>query len=409
MKDFPKEIRVPDRALYKVGKKVEILKNLTWPLSHKNKFLKQWEKKNPELPKITYPKYDFSNQKLQLRDILRQCRSQHPFSLITKRTAKSFLLGLEMVEAVGTKRFFKLSKELYGSPEDLLNDEGVSTFRTAKRFLKSVKKFDLTSISPPELACILPETVVEEIKAVALEKFQDKKIKVITDSKLKSKASAGPQRIRIRAATTFTPHDVEQLIQHELLVHTLTLLNGRKQPLKTLGLNSPRTTCSQEGLAVFAEFITNTMDVTRLRRISARVEAIQLALEGADFLDIFLFFMEHGQSEEESYFSAARIFRGGCVKGRVIFTKDLVYLKGFIQVHNFFLTALQHKKFLNPQYFISGRMNCSDVDELAPLFRSSTLKSPAYEPDWISNRSTLLAFLLSSSVMSNLGLARFRG
>ena len=406
MEKIPKELKNQDKLLFKLGKKVEILNNLTWPLSTKKKFLKQWKKNNPSLPEIIYPKYNFSEQKSQLKTIAKNSNLDHPLSHLVKETAKSYVSALEMVEAVGTKRFFKISGNIYGTPKDPLNKDGVSTIRAAKRFLKSVKKFDLDSISPPESACILPETVVDSISKAADYTFGNHNIKILTDGKIKSKASASPTKIRVRKGTCFTEHDIQQLIQHELLVHSLTILNGRKQPLKTLGLNSPRSTCAQEGLAVFAEFITNAIDVTRLRRISARVEAIQIAIDGADFIDVFKFFLENGQSEEESFFSAARVFRGGNVRGESVFTKDLVYLKGFIEVHRFFLTALKHKKFLHPQHFISGRMCCEDVDLLAPFFTSNQLSPPAYQPDWISNRSTLLAFLLSSSVMNNLGLSK---
>ncbi len=406
MRDIPKELNAADRALFKIGKDVEILKNLTWPLSVKRKFLKQWSKGQVQLPVIKYPAYDFSKQRKELKLITQQCKSQHPFSELVKKTAQSYILGLEMVESVGTAKFLRISSKLYGVPKDPVSRDGVSTLRAANRFLKSVRRFDLESICPPEMACLRPETVVSDIKDAARRKFGDQAIKIVTDPKLKSKASASATRIRIREATAFTQHDVQQLIEHELFVHSLTLLNGRKQPLKALGLNSPRVTCAQEGLAVFAEFITNAIDVTRLQRISARVEGIQMALDGADFIDVFEFFLTNGQSEDESYFSAARIFRGGNVKGKVVFTKDLVYLKGFIEVHRFFLSALRHKKFLHPQYFVSGRMECKDVEELAPYFIRGTLKAPAFEPDWIKDRSTLLAFLLSSSVMNNLGLSK---
>lgn len=406
MRDIPKELKAADKALFRIGKDVEILKNLTWPLSAKRKFLKQYSKGREELPLVKYPAYDFSKQRAELKLIMQQCKSQHPFSSLVKRTAQSYIHGLEMVEAVGTTKFLRLSSKLYGVPKDPVSNEGVSTLRAANRFLKSVRRFDLASICPPEMACLRPESVVADIKDAAKRKFGDEAIKIITDPKLKSKASASAKRIRIREATAFTQHDVHQLIEHELFVHTLTLLNGRKQPLKTLGLNSPRVTCSQEGLAVFAEFITNAIDVTRLQRISARVEGIQMGLDGADFIDVFEFFLANGQTEDESFFSAARIFRGGNVKGKVVFTKDLVYLKGFIEVHRFFLSALQHKRFLHPQYFVAGRMECQDVEALAPYFIRGTLQAPAFEPDWIMDRSTLLAFLLSSSVMNNLGLSK---
>ena len=403
---IPKELVIPDRALFKIGKDIEILNKLVWSNSIKTKFLKQWAKKSPQLPKVSYQKHEFSKQHEQLRDVIRLSKGSHPFAIVIRDTAKSYKTGLRMIESIGTKQFMRLSTELYGAPTDPLSAGSVSTARAASKFLTSVRKFDLANITPPEDHCILPQTVVGAIKAAADSKFGSHNIRIVTAKKLKSKASASSSRIRIREETSFAEHDINQLIQHELFVHTLTLLNGRKQPLKTLGLNSPRTTCSQEGLAVFAEFVTNAMDVNRLRRISARVKAIQLGIDGADFIDIFKFFLDNGQTEEESFFSAARVFRGGKVEGGIVFTKDLVYLKGFIQVHQFFLKSLQFRKFLHPEYMISGRLDSEDVELLAPFFEKGALRPPKFEPNWLSNRSTLLAFLLSSSVMNNLGLSK---
>ncbi|WP_251274471.1 tyrosine/phenylalanine carboxypeptidase domain-containing protein, partial [Enterobacter hormaechei] len=75
------------------------------------------------------------------------------------------------------------------------------------------------------------------------------------------------------------------------LVHSLTALNGREQPvLPSLALSSPRVTATQEGLATFAEQITGSIDIERLKRISLRTEAIAMAREGADFIEVFRYF-----------------------------------------------------------------------------------------------------------------------
>ena len=60
-----------------------------------------------------------------------------------------------------------------------------------------------------------------------------------------------------------------------------------------------------------------------------------MALDGADFIELFTFFLDAGQWEEESVKSVQGIFRGGAVKGVVVFTKDAVYLQGLIEVHTF--------------------------------------------------------------------------
>ena len=403
---IPKRLLEADRLLFKIGKRIEILNKINWPAGVKNTFLKSWNKKNPKLPKIHYPKFCFGEEKNALIEISKIPKSIHPLSFLVVDTAKSYLLALKMIESVGKHRFTLYSKELYGAPDNLVSSLNYSTLKAAQKLLKQSKKFDIKELTPNSDYCILPETVVKQVKKASKKYMADAKLKVVTDFKIPSKASASPNKIKIRADTCFAKHDIQQLIQHELLVHTLTILNGRTQPLKSLGLNSPRTTSSQEGLAVFAEFITNSMDMFRLVRISSRVKAIEMGLNDADFIDVFKYFIELGDSEEESFYSASRIFRGGNVKGRTVFTKDMVYLKGFIEVHELFLKSIQDKKFIHPEIFISGRMSTHDVERLAPFYDSKFLKLPKYVPDWINDRSTLLAFLLSSSVMNQLGMSR---
>ena len=127
----------------------------------------------------------------------------------------------------------------------------------------------------------------------------------------------------------FSERDLEQLTQHEAFIHTLTLLNGKHQPhLRSLGLGAPRTTRTQEGLATFSEIMTGAIDIARLRRVALRVVMVKQALDGADFIEVFRGFLDAGQTEVESYRSAARVFRGGDVRGKVCFTKDGAYLEG---------------------------------------------------------------------------------
>lgn len=81
--------------------------------------------------------------------------------------------------------------------------------------------------------------------------------------------------------------DVYQLLQHEALVHVATAPNGKSQTdFEILGAAHAGTTEIQEGLAVFAEFISGAMDPVRFRRLVDRVIAIQISVESTD---LFMF------------------------------------------------------------------------------------------------------------------------
>jgi uncharacterized protein (TIGR02421 family) len=257
---------------------------------------------------------------------------------------------------------------------------------------------------------VLPSTeTAKKIKSRADDFFQDYKIKVLVDEELTSKAAAGSERVRVRGNSTFTLAEIEQLIQHEVFVHSATMLNGRRQPwLKSLGLGAPRTTATQEGLATFAELITGTMDLGRLRRIALRIKGIQYALDGADFLETFKFFLNAGQSELESFQSAARIFRGGDIKGRQVFTKDGVYLRGLISVHTFLRKAIQERKIDYPQRLFAGRLTISDVVKMDGSFEDGWITPARYLPAWVSNRQGLATYLCYNAFSHRLKLEEIR-
>ncbi len=145
---------------------------------------------------------------------------------------------------------------------------------------------------------------------------------VVMDPSLASNALAGRRRIAIRPTAQFNDKDVDQLIQHEAFVHVATSINGHLQPyLKILVEGHAGTTATQEGLAVFAEFITGNIDLDRLRRLSDRVIAIQHAIDGADFIDVYRYFLEKTDHPERSFQNAKRVFRGGVMTGGAPFTR----------------------------------------------------------------------------------------
>src|SRR5690606_8477941 len=143
----------------------------------------------------------------------------------------------------------------------------------------------------------IPAAVLRDELARALDAFFGAgTVRVELDPEPTAKAAAGASRIRLRDGAAVTTYDRHQLLAHEAFVHTLTALNGRAQPcLASLARTSPRVTATQEGLAVFAELMSGSIDIARLKRISLRILAIDMALGGADFVEVYRFFHDHGQ------------------------------------------------------------------------------------------------------------------
>jgi uncharacterized protein (TIGR02421 family) len=232
-------------------------------------------------------------------------------------------------------------------------------------------------------------------------------VAVETDPDLIAKAAAGATRIRLRSATSFSDYDRHQLLAHEAFVHTLTGLNGREQPhLKSLARSSPRITATQEGLAVFAELMSGSIDIARMKRISLRIIGIDMAIRGADFIEVFRFFLGSGQSDTDSFTSAQRVFRGAPLTGGAAFTKDSVYLHGLLSVHTFFRWALKNQRMSLCRNLFAGKLALHDVIALESCFDSGYIAQPRWLPPWVQHAHGLAGILAFSLFANRIRLDR---
>src|SRR3546814_19404569 len=92
-----------------------------------------------------------------------------------------------------------------------------------------------------------------------------------------------------------------------------------------------------------------------MKRVSLRIEAIAMALESAGFIDVFRYFLAAGQSAEESFASAQRVFRGVPLDGGCAFTTDAVYLRGLVGVHTLDRKSVVWGKSVSVRIDLGGR------------------------------------------------------
>lgn len=133
-----------------------------------------------------------------------------------------------------------------------------------------------------------------------------------------------------------------------------------------------------------------------------------MALQGADFIEIFQSFLEAGQTEEESYQSAVRCFLGGDVNGGAVFTKDSVYLKGLLEVYAFLATCIRENRPELANYLFAGRLSPGDVIELAPYFENGFIDGPYYMPHRARDLRTLASALACNAFFTCLDLSRVK-
>ncbi len=393
-----------DKELIRCARSINVLATLTWPDVYCAHFLETWRRKNPQLPKIQYPGIqNLKNLCDALDAICAKCDTGHPLEKHLYLTADSYRTAAELLNHIGKPKFSELSADLYGNPKDRILNTRLTHLEVAERIIQHNKNsIDALRLEEDQSQMIEPEVVADKLRAKLGPFFSGVSIEIVVDPMLSSLAAASANRIRLRGSGKFSQVNVRQLLHHEGFVHMLTAINGREQPLlASLQLGSPRTTRTQEGLATFAELITNSMDLRRLERIALRVPAIQMGLDGADFIEVFQFFLNAGQSERESFYSAARIFRGGDTRGTIVFTKDALYMRGLVSVHTFLIRAVNENRLHLLRHLFAGRFSVGDVLELEPFFENGTLKEPRFVPPWLSETQTLAAYLCYSAIQAD--------
>ena len=394
-----------DRELASIGRRIKVLKAIDWPLALEERFLDGWRRGQPKLPEAPSQPKIHAAEITALKDLMRNLDRGHPVGNWLYKTAWSYCVAASMLAGIGTQEFTRCSTLLYGRPDFRYRSQDVTNADSAAEMLAITDELVGNQKLPPVPFDIPAEAFAEMLRERIGPIFDRDDVKIVLDPNLPSKATASSKRITLRATALFSERDLAQLTEHEAFIHTLTALNGQHQPhLKALGLGSPRTTRTQEGLATFAEIITGSMDISRLRRIALRVVMVKRALEGADFIEVFRGFLDAGQSEIESYRSAARVFRGGDPHGKICFTKDGAYLEGVMLVHVFIRKVLQEGRGELLRMLFVGRVTTADVVALAP-FRDSGLIGPAtYLPPWARDPQRVLSIMAFSAAAQRLRL-----
>ncbi|MCV9388307.1 flavohemoglobin expression-modulating QEGLA motif protein [Reichenbachiella ulvae] len=378
---------------------INILRNIAWPNQVQVAFFKN---KMQKLPVVEYSKYDPT----PVLELVGQVRKRLGIDPVLDEWAGRIADRLEssarLLQSRGTREFFEHSTAMYGSPKDILPDGESTALDLAHHFgslFENIKNFDLGT---PVKEVVSPQELAKKMEKAIDKMFGDKGPKVQLDDTISSKAIAGRRRVAINPNAVFSDKDIKQLIEHEIHIHVATSMNGQAQDqLKILGAGHSGTTETQEGLAVFSEFIMGCIDLERTRRLSDRVIATQMAIDGADFIDVYQYFLEKTDDLNKSYDGAKRVFRGGDVKGRAPFTKDIVYLEGLVRVQSFLSVAIATGKFEYLNLLFCGKLDLADIPALKQLNEMGLIRPPKYLPPWIQDKRYLLTHLTFISFLSS--------
>ena len=340
-------------------------------------------------------------------DVRIQLGKGDPLGHILQATIDQYQIVIELLRSRGTAQFGQFSRLLYGSAQDKIRGDRKTLREMGERLCHVFSLPAVEHLNRPYSNNISAEQAVEILRERTSRYFGDSGVRVEISDDIFSDASAGGDCIKINRRASFSELDLQVLEVHEGWVHIGTTLNGRQQPWATwLSVGSPRITAIQEGMAVLIETLTFSSFPQRARRISDRVVAVDLAEQGADFCEVYRYFLERGVSEHDSYRVTQRVFRGGTLTGGSVFTKDISYVKGFVENVNFIRSAIQSGvPEILPMLFV-GKVTLDDLPLLYERYLEGVIAAPKYLPPMFRDLNGLYVWFGFSSGMGLMNIAR---
>jgi len=311
-----------DANLDKLVKKIELL-NYINPINIEQEKRNFFASKYNVNPSFHYRKIDFDAHRLQ-----QQLFSQDIDS-IKDDDARSFYREviydysslIQCIETIGKgDKFYFNSLKSFGTPTE-----------------KDVEnaKFILHFEDEPYMQEMFPVFSAKEA-ANYFDEFT-KQYEFKFDVKFSTRLSAAAmvqnntQTLLLKKNHRFSANQLKVLANHEIGVHMVTTFNGREQQLRIFKNGFPRNVETQEGLAVFSEYMSDCLTLYRLKELSYRVLATDSLRKGFNFCDTFdLLHNQYKLNREEAYNISLRAHRGGG------FTKDYLYLTGLKKVYTYY-------------------------------------------------------------------------
>lgn len=392
------------------SRRAKILSTLTWGPELATEFFR---KKEAVIPK---PVYSIDKKALleaseALEKLKPKTQGDHPVLHWLERMRDSFAKGIILLLEVEKPPFYEISSQLYGNSGSKLFNGPTSNLELARKLsdrmaMPMPNQDDISESTPAksaeEFASLLEKRLKERLPSFA--------VRTEVTDQIVAKVVAGMNRVRIRKDARFSGLELDALWNHEIESHSLTALNGCQHPqCDFLVAGGPRSTMTQEGLAVFYEVYGHTMSQRRFLSLCNRIEAVNLVENGADFIELYRWNKARGDTGFDAFYNTQRVFRGAALTGGSPFTKDVVYLAGLIGVYNFLRIAVKAQNRMLVESLVCGRMALEDVATIAWLRAHGIINPPAYVPDWLKNWEALLSFFSLSAVLGITDISSFQG
>ena len=371
------ETQIKNKTLFEIDnridmlvKKIELL-NYVNPNNIESEKEKFFSSKYLTDPKFTYPKRDFDKFKLhkeffaQSIDEIEDEKLRDVYEDIIY-----FYSGLiQCIETIGKgKRFYYNSLHSFGTPteQDVEN-------------AKFILHFDSEDA---ESTIFIPKYTAEESEHF----FREYSKKYDFSYEIKNSSTMGAiamvsnsvKALILNENHIFSENEINVLTNHEIGVHMVTTMNGLLHPLKIFSHGFPNNEETQEGLAVFSEYMSGNLTVKRLKELAYRVLAVDSLAKGYSFSRTFrMLHNDYDLDRNEAFYIAVRAHRGGG------FTKDYLYLTGLKKIYDY------HKIGNDLSPLLSGKVSLEFAEDINYMMKNNyAVKSKHITDSFAENKNT---------------------
>ncbi len=271
-------------------------------------------------PEFKYPKLKFDPYKLHRLFFSQRLEriNDERIRRLYQEVIYHYSNMIQCIETIGKgKKFYYNSLRVYGTP----TERDVQNARFILHFTDEPASSDMEKVFSPEEACDYFESFSKQYDFPLNVRFSK-------NMAAEAMVSNSSQTLLIKKNIKFSKNQLLTLANHEIGVHLVTTYNGLLQPLKIFSNGLPKNVETQEGLAVFSEYMGGALTLKRLKELAYRVLAADSLIKGYSFADTFD--LIHGQyklNKHEAFGITLRAHRGGG------FTKDRLYLSGLRKIY----------------------------------------------------------------------------
>ncbi|WP_272149403.1 flavohemoglobin expression-modulating QEGLA motif protein [Tenacibaculum aiptasiae] len=369
-----------DNYIDTLVKKIELLSYVN-PVNIEEEKQKFFASKYLTDPQFKYPKRDFDKFKLHRKFFTLPLESIEDEIIrnLYEEIIYSYSGLIQCIETIGEgKKFYYNSLRSFGTPTE-------DDVENAKFILHFEDEVDVDNIFVPKYS---PEEAEEIFREYSTNYEFDYNIKQSTTMSAIAMVLNNIKTLVINGNHTFSENEMAILTHHEIGVHMVTTMNGLEHSLKIFSHGFPNNVETQEGLAVFSEYMSGNLTLKRLKELAYRVLAVNGLAKGYSFSKTFRSLHNtYDLDREHAFYITVRAYRGGG------FTKDYLYLTGLKKIYDYY----QSGKDLS--LLLTGKVSLDFIEDIEYLMKNNYAVKAKHVTKAYSqnlNKNTTIDFILKN-------------